>query len=266
MRRALALCVVLALTLAWPGAASNAPDDCGTGMDAPGEPFTGVAVALPLDCTGALIERLEDDWDIYSVTFTEGPVYARLEPPAGADFDLCIVEPSWSSAACSQTSGIEDLSIWWPAGPAYVAVIGVAGEGTYRLSVAQQDDCGTGIDALWEPAAKLASAYARCDALLDVFEGDHEDAFIVPPPPTPDVVIVRIEPSTWSYRICVDDEARQLGVRGRCTDSTFSRVVVARDTLREMRVTVEGFSVEPFPYKLIVEDATQHPPQVPPLL
>ena len=260
--------LALALLAVAPVAASNAQDDCGTGVDAPQTPGVGLSMPMPIDCLGALEPREGDDWDIFAVDLTEGPVYATLwfDPMPGAEHDLCIVTGAWTDAACSEDWGPEEISLWWPAGPAFVVPI-ASGEGaSYHLHVHQQDDCGVGYDALWDVAAPLATPYVHCEALLDTFTGDSEDAFLVPPPAVPDVVIVRMEPMPARAQICVDDEIHQLGLRSRCTDSTFSRIVVARDPLRPLRVTVEGFGVDPIGYTLIVENAAEHPPQIPPLL
>lgn len=265
MRRVLLLAVLLAVV---PAQASHTSDDCGSGVDAPQTPGVGLPVAMPLECIGALEPREGDDWDIFAVDLTEGPVYATLwfDPVAGAEHDLCIVNGAWTDAACSEDWGPDELSVYWPAGPAFVVPIASGAGASYQLEVRQQDDCGVGYDALWDSAAPVATSYVHCEALLDTFVGDGEDAFLVPPPFVPDVVIVRMEPTVPRVQLCVDDEVRQLGLRSRCTDSTFSRVVVARDPLRPMRVTVEGFSVEPFGYTLIVENAVEHPPRIPPLL
>ncbi|HUR68111.1 MAG TPA: hypothetical protein VM370_02615 [Candidatus Thermoplasmatota archaeon] len=244
--------------------AASAQDDCASGADAQGNVQRGAPASLPLDCDGAIVVEDGDVWDVYRVEATEGPIYAQLAN-IGMDADLCLVDATWSDAACSDSWGDEDMTSWTGSGTIYVVVVHVDGTGSYHLHVEQQDDCGTGADALWV-GARLDAPLVHCQALLDTFAGDSEDAFLVPPPLVPDVVVVRMEPPLARARICVEDEWRASGVRGHCTDATFTRIVVARDPLRPMRVTVEGFSVDPFPYTLVVEDPVAHPPTVPPLL
>lgn len=240
--------------------APRAQDDCGAGADAPSDPSQAPPRALALACDGELVARDGDVWDVFRIELTEGPVYADLF--ALLDADLCLVDAAFAEGACSSRG---ELDVWWPSGPAYVVVVRTGGSGSYHLRVEQQDDCGTGADALWS-GAEVAAPLVRCEATLDVFTGDSEDAFLVPPPLVPDVVVVRMEPAAPRMRLCIEDEVQALGVRGRCTDSTFSRILVAREPLRPIRVTVAGFATDPFGYTLIVEDPVAHPPQVPPLL
>ncbi|MEA3203441.1 MAG: hypothetical protein QOI63_1116, partial [Thermoplasmata archaeon] len=128
-------------------------NDCGTGADAGNSHAAASAITLPKSgCSGALTATDTQDW--YKFTVSSGDVISlSLSPPGGADFNLCLYNPSGSSVACSTLTGSSTDSVSYTANVAgdwraYVYV--ASGTGTYSFSasaVTPQNDCGTGADA-----------------------------------------------------------------------------------------------------------------------
>ena len=112
-------------------------NDCGTGTDA-GNNFThATPLGLPVtDCEGLL--GSSDDHDYYRVNVTSGQrVEIALRPNSASDFDLCLLDVSGVSRACSTRGGssIDTIShVAEGTGQWRILVYRYHGSGSYNLT------------------------------------------------------------------------------------------------------------------------------------
>lgn len=82
--------------------AGSPENDCGTGSDAGGSYTAASAITLPkTNCSGSLIASIDtDDWYQFAVSSGQ-TINVSVTPNAGADFDICLDNPSITNGYCS---------------------------------------------------------------------------------------------------------------------------------------------------------------------
>lgn len=115
-----------------------AQDDCGTGADAGNSFASATTITLPKNnCQGQITASDTQDWYKFNVA-SGSTISASMTPQSGADFDLCLYDPSGNSVACSTAGGSNPDSVSYTAtasGNWVVQVYQWSGTGTYTLSV-----------------------------------------------------------------------------------------------------------------------------------
>jgi hypothetical protein len=137
------------------GGGGSPASDCGTGGDA-GNSFSAASgLTLPVSsCSGALPGGDTQDW--YQFYAASGAsLSVSMTPNSGADFDLCVYDPSGSTSWCSGagTGATDAVSLTTPSAGSWRAMVYVyAGSGSYTFSASASagstsGDCGTAGDA-----------------------------------------------------------------------------------------------------------------------
>lgn len=115
-----------------------AQNDCGTGVDAGNSFAAATTVTLPKNnCQGQITASDAQDWYKFNVA-SGSTISTSMTPQSGADFDLCLYDPSGNSVGCSTAGGSNPDSVSHTAtvsGNWVVQVYQYSGTGTYTLSV-----------------------------------------------------------------------------------------------------------------------------------
>ena len=164
-------------------------NDMNTGGDAGNNMETAARISLPASGTGYLKEVPGDNQDYYTFNISApGTINVYMTPSFGANFNLCLKNPTGTTVASSNRSGYETESIscqvtepeYW-----FVGVDQNAGSGNYSLSISFnpifQNDMNTGVDAgnTPETAASIALP-ATGTGYLDEAIGDGRDYYTFP--------------------------------------------------------------------------------------
>jgi hypothetical protein len=161
-------------------------NDMNTGGDAGNSMETAARIYLPASGTGYLNEISGDNRDYYTFNISvPGTLNASMTPSFGANFNLCLKNPTGTTAASSNRSGYETESISYQiaeTGYWFLEVGQEAGSGNYSLSISFdplfQNDMNTGGDAgnTTETAASIPLP-ASGTGYLDEAIGDSWDYY-----------------------------------------------------------------------------------------
>lgn len=174
---------------------ASAYSDMDTGGDAGNNMETAARIYLPASGTGYLDKISGDDQDYYTFNISvPGTLNVSMTPSFGANFDLCLKNPTGTTAASSNRSGYETESISYQVAETeywFVEVDRKVGSGNYSLSISFnpifQNDMNTGGDAGNTPeTAASISLPASGTGYLDEAIGDGWDyyTFLITEPGT----------------------------------------------------------------------------------
>lgn len=155
---------------------ATSQNDCGIGADAGNTHGTASSISLPQSNCSATLHSTADLDDYYKFPVTSGQVInANMTPNAGANFNICLYNPSGSVVVSCTTGGTgvtDSLShTATTTGDYRLRVTRSSGTGSYTMSASlgsAQNDCGIGGDAGGSHAAasSISLPKTNCSASL----------------------------------------------------------------------------------------------------